>query len=74
MCRLCIQCWGGGEGRGRSLAGRQRLSLWGTALYLIKTGIKSGVTETLVLASPVCTALEKQLCGSFILLLIPPSA
>lgn len=46
----------------------------GTALYFIKTGIKSGVTEMLVLAAPVCTALEKQLCGSFILLPFPPSA
>lgn len=71
MCRLCVQGWGGGGG---SLAGRQRLSLWGTALYLIKTEIKSGVTETLVLAAPICTALEKQLCGSFILLPFPPSA
>lgn len=34
------------------------------ALYLIKTGIKTGVAEALALAVPACIALEKQLCGS----------
>ena len=47
-----------------SLSGRQRLGLWGMALYLIKTGLKTGVAEALVLATPVCTAPEKQLCDS----------
>lgn len=37
-------------------------ALW-MALYLIKTGIKSGVAEAPVLAVPACTELEKQLCG-----------
>lgn len=34
------------------------------ALDLIKTGIRTGVTEALGPAGPGCSGLEKQLCGS----------
>lgn len=43
--------------------GSGRLFQW-MALCLIKTGIKLGVAEVLVLAFPAPTELEGQLCGS----------
>lgn len=53
MLQALLTGWGLGWA---SLSGRQRLGLWGMALYLIKTGLKTGVAEVLVLAAPVCTA------------------
>lgn len=62
--RGCV-CGGGGSApRCYRLCSGGALGALRTALDLIKTGIRTGVTEALGPAGPGCSGLEKQLCGS----------